>query len=202
MKTTDPTFKRIFGLAWDNLSPIFHKRYGNRPFSSDRFTFEGKMDIYVSKWMSFIAPLFSLLHLLTPRQGSNIFVSVDFRSQENNDAVYLDRKFYFSMKNPHIFNSAMSITNDNEVIERMALGLGWKTHYFYDGKKVIMQHKGFVLSLLGYTLPLPIECLIGKGYAEEEAIDDNSYRMLMTITHPWLGLLYSYRGDFYFKGHS
>lgn len=61
-----------------------------------------------------------------------------------------------------------------------------------------MQHKGYVLKIIKWNIPLPIELLIGKGHAEEEVIDDNSYRMTMKMSHPLFGMLYTYSGDFIF----
>ena len=92
----------------------------------------------------------------------------------------------------------MQIMCGNEVIERMAFGMGWRTHYFYDGKKVVMQHKNYVITLLGYNIPIPLEIFVGKGHAEETMIDDNTYRVTMTMTHRFFGTMYSYTGDFSF----
>lgn len=195
---SDQTFKPLFAAAWETLPPVFQKRYSNRPFSNDICTVEGKMDISFSKVMACLMPLFKLMHVLVPYQGTNIPVKVDFRSQPDSNAVYLDRLFYFPEKKPYTFNSCMQIMNGDEVIERMAFGMGWKTHYFYDGKKVVMQHKNYILTFLGYNIPIPLEIFVGKGHAEEVMIDDNTYRVTMTMTHPLFGIMYSYTGDFSF----
>lgn len=199
MNKSEPIFKSLFGLAWEKLPPVFRKRYINRPFCHDISTVEGKMDISFSKIMSCLMPFFRLFHVLVPYSGKNIPVKVDFRSLIDSDTVCLDRKFYFPGKKPYAFNSRMQIIKNNDVIERMAFGIGWKTHYFYDGKKVVMQHKRYIWNLFGLNIPIPLEIFIGKGHAEEEVIDDNSYRVTMTMSHPLFGTLYSYSGDFTFK---
>jgi hypothetical protein len=170
----------------------------NRPYSNDITTVEGEMDIHFSKAMSCLMPFFRLFHVLVPYQGKNIPVKVDFRSQIDSDAVCLDRKFYFSGKPPYEFNSCMHVIKDSDVVERMSFGMGWRTHYFYDGKKVVMQHKGYVLRVFGLNIPIPLNIFVGIGHAEEEVIDDNSYRVTMTMTHPWFGTMYSYSGNFTF----
>src|SRR6185312_9556995 len=182
MNKSEQTFKSIFGSAWEKLPPVFQKRYSNRPYSHDITTVEGKMDITLSKAMSCLAPLLRLLHVLVPYKGKNIPVKVDFRSEIDSTAVCLDRKFYFPGKQPYEFNSRMQIIKDNDVIERMSFGVSWKSYYFYDSEKVIMQHKGYVWKIFGLNIPLPLEIFIGKGHAEEEAIDDNSYRVTMAIS--------------------
>ena len=192
-------FKAVFGSTWDKLPPVFQKRYMNCPYSHDITTVEGEMDIHYSKVMSCLMPFFRLFHVLVPYEGKNIPVKVDFRSQMESDAVCLDRKFYFSRRQPYEFNSSMHVIKDNDVVERMSFGIGWRTHYFYDGKKVVMQHKGYVWKVCGLNIPLPLEMFVGRGYAEEAVIDDNSYRITMTLSHPMFGTLYSYSGNFTFK---
>jgi hypothetical protein len=199
MNKNEQAFKTIFGSAWENLPPVFKKRYINRAYSHDITTVEGNMDIHFSTIMACFVPFFRLFHILVPYQGNNIPVTVDFRSEPNSAAVCLDRKFYFAEKKPYEFNSRMQIINDNDVIEYMSFGLGWKTHYFYDGKKIVMQHKRFVWKLFGLPIPLPLEIFMGKGHAEEEVINDNTYRVTMTISHPLFGIMYSYSGNFTFK---
>lgn len=199
MNKSEQIFKPVFGSSWEKLPPVFQKRYINRPFSHDICTVEGEMDISFSKTMSCLMPFFRLLHVLVPYQGKNIPVKVDFRSQVDSNAVCLDRKFYFPGKQPYEFNSCMQIIKDNDVVERMALGMGWRTHYFYDGKKVVMQHKGYIWRVFGLNIPIPLEIFLGKGHAEEEMIDDNSYRITMTMSHSLLGIMYSYSGNFTFK---
>jgi hypothetical protein len=198
MNKAEPAFKSIFGSAWDALPPVFKKRYMNRSYSNDISTVEGTMDIHFSKFMAFFMPIFRLFHVLVPYAGNNIPVKVDFRSEMDSDGIWLYRKFYFPNKQPYEFNSRMQIIKNNEVVERMAFGFGWRTHYFYDGKKLIMQHKAYVIKIFGVYIPMPFEMIIGKGYAEETVIDDNTYKVDMIISHPWFGTMYRYEGNFHF----
>ena len=131
----DQIFKAVFGSDWERLPIVFQKRYMHHPYSNDQFTVEGTMDIYLSKWMLFFAPIFKLFRTLVPYQGKAVPVVVNFHSQTDSDGVYLDRTFYFPGKKPYSFNSCMRVIKGNDVVERMSLGLGWRSHYFYDGKK-------------------------------------------------------------------
>lgn len=198
----DPAFKIVFGSEWDKLPPVFQKRYMNRAFSDDVVPVQGEMEIRYSKPMSYFIPLFKIFHILVPYQGKNIPVKVDFRSDKKSAAVCLDRNFYFPGQKPWHFHSCMYALGENDAVERMAFGLGWRTRYFYDGKKVVMQHRGYVLRIFGINIPLPLTFFLGKGYAEEVVIDDNTYQISMTMTHPWWGVLYTYSGNFSFKAHS
>lgn len=198
MNKKEQIFKSVFGPSWDTLPPVFQKRYINHPYSKDVITVEGKMDISFSKAMSYLMPFFKLFHILVPYKGKNIPVKVDFCSQLHSDVVCLNRKFYFPNKAPYEFNSRMHIIKNNDVVEFMSFGIGWRTHYFYDGQKIVMQHKGYVWRIGGLIIPLPLAIFIGTGHAEEEMIDDNSYRITMTMSHPLFGTMYSYSGNFTF----
>ena len=85
---------------------------------------------------------------------------------------------------------------DNVVIEVMRFGLGWKMRYTWDGTKVILSHKGYALKLFGHFVPVPLTLFMGKGYAEEVAVDEHRFDMITHITHPWWGKVYQYKGRF------
>lgn len=199
MKHQESIFKSIFGTAWNKRPAVFKKRYMNRSFSEDIQTVEGHMDIAFSKGMALLTPVFRLLHILVPYSGKNIPVQVVFRSCPDSDHLYFDRKFYFQTEKPYEFNSCMIPTEDGDVIERMAFGLCWRSHCFYEDQKVVMAHKGYAWRIGRFNIPMPLEIFIGKGCAEETVIDDDSYRITMSLSHPWFGVLYHYSGNFSFK---
>lgn len=78
----------------------------------------------------------------------------------------------------------------------MPVGIGWQARYSVDGGKVHIAHRAYRIDLFGLSLRLPLEWLLGRGTAEEEALDDTHFRMAMTIDHPLLGTVYGYRGTF------
>ena len=90
-------------------------------------------------------------------------------------------------------------TNNNEVVEIMPFRLGWRMSYLWEGGRVKLKHKGYVLCFFGCFIPLPITFLLGEGNAEETAVDDNTFDMFVTITHPWWGVIYEYKGRFKVK---
>ena len=195
----EQTFKSIFGAAWRTIPPVFQKRYINRAFSNDISIIEGTMDIHYSKLMSWVIPAFRLLRILAPYKGNNVPVKVSIRSQIDSDAICLDRKFYFTKKRPYEFNARLQMIGSNDVIELMRFGLSWRNHYFYDGKKVVMQHKGYLWRVLGFNIPLPLEIILGRGHAEEIAIDDDTYNLTITMTHALLGPIYRCSGEMKIK---
>ena len=67
---------------------------------------------------------------------------------------------------------------------------------FWKNKKVLLTHKGYAWKFFGLIIPVPLTLLLGKVYAEEQVIDDNSFRMRMSINHPWFGKTFEYKGRF------
>ena len=84
----------------------------------------------------------------------------------------------------------------NEIVEQFACGICWRMYYDFDGEKVLLLHKGYALKFFNKIIPFPITPIVGKGYAEEIPIDENSFKMRMTITHPLFGMYYEYNGEF------
>ncbi len=173
-----------------------HKHYANRPYCDDVVTVEGKMDVEFGWLVKLMSPFLRIFGALVPYQGNDILVTVHFRSEPDSDVYCLDRTFNFPDKKPYIFYSRLTPIKDDIVIEFMKYGIGWKHRFYWNGEKVILEHRGYVWNFFGMTIPIPLGLILGKGYAEEEAIDDNSFRMRMNIIHPIFGKMYEYRGVF------
>ncbi len=192
----EPTFKSIFGKDWDSLPPVMKKHYANHPYSNDVTTVEGILDIFCKPPLLWLSPLMKLLGQIPTFNENSVPVTVCFESDLNSKAFHFNRRFNFSDRKPYVFHSRMLQIKDNEVIEIMRFGLGWKMHYFWDGEKVILAHKGYALQLFGHIIPLPLTMLIGAGNAAEYPVDDNTFDMEVSISHPWWGKIYGYKGRF------
>lgn len=192
---SEEIFKPIFGKSWERLPPVMRQHYANRPYSNDIKIAEGKMDISFGKIFKFFSPLFRFLELLVAYEGKDIFTRVTFRSEENSNALCFDREFFFPEKPLRFFSKVFPIQGD-EVVEVMKCKIGWRCSYSYENGKVLLKHRGYNLALFGFFIPLPITFLVGEGYAQEEAISENEFRMKMTITHFLFGKIYEYKGHF------
>jgi len=191
-----PIFQPIFGESWSILPPVMHLHYANHPFSDDVAVAEGTMDVTFNWLARLLSPLLHLTGALVPYQGRNIPVTVHFRSFPDSSALMFDREFRFPNRKPFYFRSRITPIGGAEVIEYMRFGIGWKADYIYSSGKVKLLHRGYVWRIAGRAIPLPISWILGKGYAEEEALSNTSFRMHMHITHPIWGKLYDYRGIF------
>jgi hypothetical protein len=194
--TQQPIFQPIFGETWDRLPPVIHAHYANRPYSQDRVTVEGRMDITLSPLYRLCSPVLKVLGLLVPYHGTDIPTTVHFISSPTDATFRFQRIFYVPNQKPYLFTSAMEHTDTHTITEWMALGIGWVATYGYDGHKVTMTHQGYRWRWRKLTIPLPLAFFFGKGYAEEYALNDTQFKMRMEIRHPIFGVLYAYQGMF------
>lgn len=185
MSIREPIFKSIFGAAWDNLPPVMKKHYANRPYTDDVTVVEGTLDVMCKQPLKALSPLMKLMGQIPAHNEENVPVTVYFQSDKDTKALHFNRTFHFKNAKPYTFRSRMLQTRENEVIEIMRFGLGWKMLYLWNGEKVILQHKGYALHLFGHFIPVPLTLLLGKGYAEEIPVDGETFDMMMQITHPW-----------------
>lgn len=195
----EPTFKSIFGAAWDELPPVMKKHYANRPYSHDVTIVEGGVDVSCAGYMKAFAPFFWMMRGVPPANEKDVPVTVRFESDLNTKFFHFNRVFQFQ-GGDYAFQSRMIQTKGNEVIEVMHSRLGWRMNYEWEDGRVKLKHKGYVLYAFGHFIPLPLTFLIGAGNAEETPIDDDRFDMFVTITHPWWGKVYEYMGRFEVKG--
>lgn len=196
MNKNQPIFQPIFDDKWDSLPPALKKHYANRGYSDDVVKLDGVMHIKMSKLTRLMKPLFRLLGALVPYEGENISTTVYSKSEPDSNNYILERHFNFEDKKPYVFRSSLNPIEGDEVVEIMKFGVGWRCKFDFVDGKVLLLHRGFVVRMFGKLLPLPLALLMGKGYAEEEATGEDSFKMLMTITHPWFGTTFDYRGEF------
>jgi Domain of unknown function (DUF4166) len=191
-----PIFADVFGPSWEALPPVFKAHYANRPYSQDRATVAGQLDVRCRSIMRWLAPFLILSRSIPPYNGTNVPATVHFTSDVNTRRFHFRRIFSFAGRKPYAFNSYMEQTKGAEVVEITATGFGWKMRYAWENDKVVMHHVGYVVRLLGYTFPVPLEFILGRVYAEEVAADENSFAMQMYMTHPFFGKIYEYKGCF------
>ncbi len=191
-----PIFQDIFGEDWGALPPVFKARYANRPFSSDRTRVEGMLDIQCRSFMTWLRPFYRLLGSVPAVSERNVPVTVNFDSHPNTREFHFNRTFNFSQRRTYCFHSRMRQEQGSRLIEIMRFGICWRLSCHWQAGKVRLIHRGYALKLFGVLLPLPISLLVGRGDAEEIAVDDEQFDMRVTITHPILGVIYAYSGRF------
>lgn len=192
---SEPIFKAIFGADWDRLPPVMKKHYANRPFSSDRVTVSGKLTIRLSWFYRLLSPLLKYAGTLVPANGIDVPTTVSFLSEPGGNAFCFDRRVHVPGA-PLRFFSRMAPAGGNEMIEHTGIGIGWHCRFRFDGRRVLLEHLGYVANIFGRNVRLPLEYLLGKGSAWEEAVDDDTFAMYVEIRHFLLGRLYTYSSSF------
>ena len=193
---SEPIFKDIFGTSWQDLPPVMHKHYLNRPYTDDVNTVEGVLDVMCAGPIKVLSPLFWLMGGIPPQNEKNVPVTVRFESNPDTKEFHFNRTFHFKERKPYQFQSKMIQTSGNELIEIMRFGFGWRMNYFWEDNRVKLKHKGYVFKIFSRYIPIPLTFLMGEGNAEETAIDDDNFNMQVNITHPWWGKMYEYKGHF------
>ena len=193
---TEPAFKSVFGDAWKTLPPVIHKRYSNNRYSDDISQSKGLVDVDFSWLFRIISPFCNLFKILVPYRGRDIPLTVSYISKPDSKATYFHRVFSFPNKKPYLFKASMLPTRDNEVIEFMNLGIGWKMYYTYDGESVKLNHKGYVWRVFGRLIPIPLGLFLGEGYAEETPVSNDEFFLKMGLKHFLFGDVFSVKGQF------
>ena len=128
----EPIFKNIFGKAWDELPPVMRKHYANLPYTDNVTIVDGILDVTCSGPIKLFAPFFWLMRGIPPHTEKNVPVTVQFESDKNTKVFHFNRVFYFKQRKAYHFRSRMVQVHDNEVIEIMRSGLGWRMSYIWE----------------------------------------------------------------------
>ncbi|MBN67213.1 MAG: hypothetical protein CMM94_06585 [Rickettsiales bacterium] len=188
-------FQPIFGNDWERMPPVMRAHYGVRSASDDTVVVKGWLDVRMS-WPVRIAS--RLLGVLVPYNGNKVPVQVTFTGDAAGQ-FYFDRAFDFGARGVCHFRSVLQPVGGDEVMEWMGYGVGWRCAYQWNGERVILKHRGYVLRVFGRCVPLPLELLLGKGYAEETPISDTCFAMWTHTKHPLFGEMFRYAGEFEVK---
>jgi hypothetical protein len=195
-----PIFASVFGAAWTDLPPALRKHYANRPFTRDRVTVTGRLDIRMGWLMRRIAPLMGALGMLTPADGAAVPCTVQFLSEADSAAFIFERRFLFPGRKPYVFRSRLVRKRGSRVVEYMACGVGWDCEYSFADGEVRLRHRGYVWRWFGADLPIGwlATPLLGRGEAVERATGEDAFAMSMRLGGGLFGdaLAYAYAGRF------
>ncbi len=189
---TKPIFQSVFGDQWEMLPPVMKNHYAVRPNTDDWVKVEGRLDITISPFVSLMA---RLTGMLLAHSGKDVPVTVVFKSDKAG-AFHFERTFHFATHGDVRFHSRMERMEGNELVEFIRFGVGWKLACFWDGSKIVLQHKGYVWRILGLMIPVPLAWIIGKGHAEEVPLSKDRFSMWTHAKHPLFGKTFGYAGEF------
>lgn len=191
-----PTFKPVFGAAWEALPQTLKKHYRNRPFSTEVNRIHGTMSVRTHPLLRPFAPLSRLGGTVPLTNARDIPVTVDFESEPTSPAFHFNRLFHLGGRAPYRFHSRMIPRGGNRMAEVMKCRLCWCVRFRFDGEFVMLDHEGYAFYLFGAFLPLPLSWILGRVTAREWVTGDDSFAMQVNVIHPVLGDIYEYKGSF------
>ena len=191
-----PVFHLVLGDDWDDLGSVIRDHYFLKPKSKNYICVSGEMSEIQHSWAAkLLIPVGLLFGAIVPYKGKCIPVDVHYNSNPNNSNIYWDRIFKFKRGNFH-FKSHMELVKKNEVIEFVRFGMGIRLNVTVEKGALIFRSIGYIWRFLGFDIPIPGKWLMGKVYVEERPINDTNFSMKMTLQHPFLGELFTYKGQF------
>ena len=156
--------------------------YGPRANTGDRVTLEGVLDVSVSP---FVRLLSRLTGMLVPYSGQRVPVTVTLRSNPGSSGLEFDRVFHYPHRGDVRFRSRMEVVRENQLVEIMRFGIGWRFVCDWDDMNITLRHRGYVWRIFGILMPLPLGLALGNGVAGETPMSDSEFRMWTHARHPW-----------------
>lgn len=192
-----PVFQDVVGADWERLGEVIRRHYFLRPFSDDYICVKGTMhEVYHSAFARLLMPLARVFGALVPYRGRQVPIEVHYNARPDDGTIHWDRVFHFPGRAPFHFRSHMEPVGGNRVIEFVRFGVGMRLRVTAEDGALVFRDEGYVWRLLGIDLPLPMGLLMGRAYVEERPVDEDSFSMRMSLTHPLFGELFRYDGSF------
>ena len=197
MNQVDPVLRQALGSGWSSLAPAIQTHYGLSPFTDEQIHLKGMMDrVSYSSLAALLMPFAVFAGALVPYRGQDIPVEAVNFSMPGSPKYFWRRTFYFPGKKPYTFRSAMICTGDGELTEYVQFGLGIRFAVAVMNGGLVERDLGYVWKIGRWSIPLPIQFMLGRSYVEEMPVSDSEYEMKWAVTHPLFGETFAYSGRF------
>ena len=181
--------QRALGDDWEKLPPALqaHYRFGTT-------TDIGQMDI---EFPCFMQPYLSVLRLvgaLVHRRGHQLPTVVEksvvgHRQNWRRTITYPNGKVVR-------FNSFWVAAENHQLIEFVNPIVGLQMAAQVQESRLHYHGVRYVIKLGSLMLPIPEWLVLGHTTIVEEAVDESHFRMDFRLTHPLLGQVFRYSGEF------
>jgi len=177
------------GTDWDKLPPALqaHYRFGA---TSDT----GHMDIEYPRFMQPYLSVLRIFGALINRSGQHVSTVVE--KSVIGDRQYWRRTITYPDGKVVYFNSFWVAAGGNEVIEFVNPVLGLRMAVCVEDGRLHYRGVRFVVKLGPLMLPIPEWLVLGRTTIVEEATDETHFAMDFRLTHPLLGQVFRYSGEF------
>lgn len=181
--------QRALGEDWHKLPPALqaHYRFGTT-------TDTGYMDI---EYPWFMQPYLSMLRIfgaLLNRSGRQVPTVVE--KSVMGERQYWRRSITYPDGRAIYFNSFWVFAGGNQVIEFVNPVLGLQMAVYIEDGRLHYRGVRFVAKLGRLLLPIPESLVLGRTTIIETAVDETHFAMDFRLTHPLLGQVFRYSGEF------
>lgn len=181
--------QRALGDDWDKLPPALqaHYRFGTT-------TDTGHMNIEYPRFMQAYLSVLRIFGALIDRSGRNVSTVVE--KSVVGDRQYWRRTISYPDGKTIRFNSFWVPAGGNQLIEFVNPVLGLQMAAYVESDRLHYRGVRFVLKLGPLLLSIPEWLVLGHTSIVESALDDSHFAMDFRLTHPLLGQVFRYSGEF------
>ena len=177
------------GADWEKLPPALqaHYRFGTT-------TDIGHMDIEYPRFMQPCLNALRLFGALINRSGRHVSTVVEKNAV--GDRQYWRRTITYPDGRVVHFNSFWVAAGGNQLIEFVNPVLGLQMAVCVEDGRLYYRGVKFVVKLGPLLLPVLEWLVLGHTTIIEEAVDETHFAMDFRLTHPLLGQVFRYSGEF------
>lgn len=200
---TQAIFRLALGEdAWQRLAAPVRQHYDLAADSANSKTLNGVMDeIFHAPAIKPLLWLARGFGGLVPWQGRDVPVEVrNWTDPARPNCLFWHRRFQFADGRRLVFASRMELAQDGEIIEFLRFGIGVRMRVAESGGALVYTARDHCWKIGPWLLGIPHWLLLGEARIVESPAAEGGIRLDFTITHPWLGRSFGYRGRFAMVG--
>ena len=181
--------QQALGADWEKLPPALqaHYRFGTN-------TDTGQMEIQYPRYLQPLLSALRLLGALVNRRGRRVDTVVE--KEVVGERQYWRRTVTYPDGRVIRFDSFWVSAGAGELIEFVNPVLGLQMAPYVRGERLHYRGVRYVARLGPLLLRIPEWLVLGHATIVEEAVDDTRFAMDFRLTHPLLGEVFRYAGEF------
>lgn len=185
--------QQALGADWHKLPPALrtHYQFGS---TVDR----GHLNVEYPRFMQAVLSVLKVIGALVHRRGRNVATVV--KKRVVGDRQYWRRSLTYPDGRQISFNSFWISAGQGQVIEFVNPVLGLQMAPYVVGQRLHYRGVRFVAQFGPLRLPIPEWLVLGHTTIVEEAVDESHFVMDFRLTHPLLGQVFRYAGEFQATG--
>ena len=193
-------FKKIMGHKWNNLHPNIQERFNHKASPTQPLQFVGELtELRCSFWGKILAYLTQpfIAGALIPYNSNQCAVDIDVYTEEHSSFLYKKRLYKIPNRKPIEFISYMTESKTGDILEYVGCGIGMKLLVFEKETNLHFKSDGYFIDIGLCCLPIPKLFSPGDIYLIHINEGKDKFRIVIDITHKWLGKMFLQKGIFH-----